>query len=268
MNEVILRSCLVLGGLGLFFGLFLGVASKKFGVKIDPAIEKIAVLLPGSNCGACGFAGCRAMAELLKKGEASMSNCLVLEEKEAEEIADILGVEATKRIAKIATVHCCGGKTEAGLKFDYDGLADCRASILIGNSPKACDYGCIGFGDCARACPFEAIFINSNSLPVIDAKACTGCGKCVTACPRKIISLIPGQNRIYLGCSSQYRGKAVKEVCSVGCIACGLCAKPDITPSGVIKMKGNLPEIDYEKAEDISMAAAKCPTHSYVTRRI
>lgn len=268
MNEVILRSCLALGGLGVLFGVFLGLAAKKFSVKIDPRIEKIAELLPGANCGTCGQAGCRAFAELLSNNKVSMESCAALKEKEAEEIADLMGVAALKKIKKLAAVHCRGGRNEAGIKFEYMGPRDCRSSILIGNSPKACDWGCIGFGDCARACPFGAISIDENCLPNIDIAACTGCGKCVAACPRDIITLIPRQTRIYLGCSSQDRGKAVKDVCKAGCIGCGICAKPEVTPSGVITMKGNLPSIDYEKVEDISAAQAKCPTHSYVIRHI
>jgi len=268
MNDIILRSCLALGGLGVVFGIFLGLAAKRFAVKVDPRIEKISGLLPGANCGACGQAGCQAFAEFINSSKGSIDSCVAIEEKAAYEIAAILGVEAAKKVAKVAAVHCRGGKKEAKIKSSYNGLHDCRASILIGNSPKACDYGCIGFGDCVRACPFEAISIDKNDLPVIDINTCTGCGKCVNACPRKMISLVPKETSIYLGCSSQDRGKVVKEVCTVGCIGCTICAKPAITPSGVIQMKGSLPSIDYEKGEDISAAQAKCPTHSYVTRAI
>lgn len=268
MNGVIIYSCLALGGLGILFGIFLGFAARRFAVKVDPRVEKIAGLLPGANCGACGQAGCHAFAELMSEGRISMNSCVSLKEKEAEEIAGLLGITAAKNIKKVAAVHCRGGKKEAKIKFDYNGPYDCRASLLVGNSPKACDYGCIGFGDCMRACPFNAIRINGDGLPVVDIAACTGCGKCVMACPRNIISLVPRQTRIYLGCRSQDRGKAVKEVCSVGCIGCTICARPDITPSGVIRMKGSLPEVDYDKAEDISRAYEKCPTHSYVLRSI
>lgn len=267
MNDIILRSCLALGGLGIVFGVFLGIAAKKFAVKTDPRVEKISGLLPGANCGGCGQAGCHTFAELINNGKVSVNSCVALEEKEAHEIAGILGIEASKKAAEAAAVHCCGGKKEARIKSaSYNGLQDCRASILVGNSPKACDYGCIGFGDCVRACPFGAVSMDENDLPVIDINKCTGCGKCVTACPRNIISLIPHNTKIYLGCSSRDKGKAVKEVCAVGCIGCMICAKPAITPSGVIQMKGNLPSIDYEKGEDISPAAAKCPTHSYKER--
>jgi len=268
MNEVILRSCLALGGLGVVFGVFLGLAAKRFAVKVDPRIEKISGLLPGANCGACGQAGCHAFAELINSGNISIDSCAAIEEKDSQEIAGILGIAAAKKVAKVAAVHCRGGKKEAKIKSNYNGIQDCRASILIGNGPKACDYGCIGFGDCSRACPFGAITISENDLPIIDINACTGCGKCVTACPRNIISLVPRKTSIYLGCASQDRGKTVKEVCSVGCIGCTICAKPNIIPSGVIQMKGNLPSIDYDKGEDISAAQAKCPTHSYVTRAI
>jgi ferredoxin len=170
-------------------------------------------------------------------------------------------------VPRVAAVCCRGGYKEARELFRYQGLEDCAAAQLAAGGAKACRYGCLGLGTCVRVCPFEALSMGDNGLPLVDEERCTACGLCVTACPRNIIELIPRSAQIYLACVSQDKGKAVKTVCSVGCIGCGLCAKPKITPSGAITMKGNLPVVDYRTGgTDLLVAAAKCPTHSYADK--
>jgi electron transport complex protein RnfB len=180
----------------------------------------------------------------------------------ARVLAELMGVEIGEMVKLRAVVHCQGGTSQCADTFLYVGEQDCRAAQLTAGGPKACTFGCLGFGTCAAACPYGAITMSEERLPVIDPDKCTACGICVRTCPRGIISLLPVHCTTYLGCSSHYRGKSVKDVCSVGCIGCGLCAKKD--PNGAIEIVDNLPVLDFEKAGgDFAAAAEVCPTHSY-----
>ena len=267
MDPLFVSSILALGGLGLLFGSGLAYASKKFSVEIDPKVEEITETLPGINCGACGYPGCSAYAEAVAAGKSEIDKCAPGGEEVILAISAIMGVEASDSGEKrIAVLHCQGGKAEAVEKFFYEGIEDCHAAELIGGGLKACSYGCLGLGSCERACPFDAIAMNDNGLPVVDEEKCTACGICVTTCPRNIFSLIPRSQKIFLGCVSQDKLKAVKAVCTVGCYACKLCALPKITPSGAIKMEGNLPVIVDTSSEELFAAVDKCPAKCYVVR--
>ena len=267
MVSTILVPIIGLGTLGLFFGLFLAYASKKFKVEVDPKVEQVLEVLPGANCGGCGYPGCSGYAEAVVKGIAEIDLCAPGGAAVIEEIARILGKENTgSTVPKIAAVHCRGGKAEAKERFLYQGIFDCTAAQLVAGGSKACVYGCLGLGSCVRACPFDALSMGSNGLPVVDEKKCTGCGICVKTCPRNIISLIPITQKIFIGCVSHEKGKIVKTICSVGCIGCGLCARLKVTPSGAIEMDDNLPIIKDPLAEDLPTAAEKCPTNSFVVR--
>ncbi|MCR4438378.1 MAG: RnfABCDGE type electron transport complex subunit B [bacterium] len=263
----ILASMLGLGALGALFGGGLAYAAKKFAVKVDPKVEAVQAVLGGANCGACGFPGCAAFAEAVVAGVAPYEGCIPGGADCARQIAAIMGGEVGElKEAPVAVVCCQGGRAEAGDRFIYQGYEDCEAAQLIAGGAKACIYGCLGFGTCVRACPFDAMAMNGNGLPVVFEDKCTGCGKCVKACPRGIMQLIPRSQRIYIACRSQDRGKQVKEVCTVGCTGCTLCANPKTTSSGSIRMNGFLPEIVNPTADDLEQAFAKCPTHSFVRR--
>jgi len=269
MQNPMVLAIITLGGLGLLFAAGLAVASKKFAVQEDPRLPKVMDALAGANCGACGYPGCRAFAEAVLKGEAPITGCTPGGTESTSRIAQIMGMQASDEeyVPRVATIRCRGGHREARDLFEYQGLVDCAAAQLAGGGHKACRYGCLGLGTCVRVCPFDALSMGDNGLPVVDEERCTACGLCVEACPRDIIELIPRSAQVYLGCVSQDKGKAVKSVCTVGCIGCGLCAKPKVTPSGAIAMEGNLPRIDYAKdGTDLLVAAAKCPTHSYVDK--
>jgi len=269
MDMTILIPIIGLGGLGLLFGLFLAYASKKFAVEVDPKVEKLIETLPGANCGGCGYPGCAGYADAVAKGIAKIDLCSPGGGDVVKKIASIMGMDAAaNKIPEIAAVQCRGGNAEAVNRFNYQGIQDCTAAQLIGGGHKGCTYGCLGLGTCVRACPFDALHMGPNGLPIVDEEKCTGCGLCVKACPRKIITLIPINQKIFLGCVSQDKGKKVKEVCSVGCNGCTLCSKPKITPTGSVEMKGNLPIIKNIYAEDLLVAYEKCPTHSYVLRQI
>jgi electron transport complex protein RnfB len=269
MQSSTLVALIALGGLGLFFSAGLAYASRKFAVKEDPKISQIMDVLAGANCGACGYPGCHAFAEAVVKGEAPMSGCTPGGVESTGRIARIIGVEADmgEYVPKVAVVCCQGDRGKARELFCYQGLENCAAAQLVAGGSKACQYGCLGLGTCAGVCPFDALIMGDKGLPVVDDKKCTGCGLCVSACPRDIIQLIPREAQIYLACVSLDKGKAVKTSCSVGCIGCGLCAKPKVTPSGAIVMEGNLPKIDYAKAGiDLVVAAGKCPPKSFVDK--
>lgn len=259
---MILIPVIIVGSVGLFFGIGLGFASKKLHVYIDTRISRIQDALPNANCGACGYPGCSAFAKAVAEGKADPTGCIPGGSKTAGLIAEILGVEARDSEPVMAVVHCRGGKNEAKERAVYDGVEDCLAAVLAGNGSKVCPDGCLGLGTCVRACPFNALKINENGIAVVDPDRCTGCGKCVKACPRSIISIIPRIHKIYLACSNHELGAKVKKYCSVGCTACTLCVKA--TRSGAITMVNNLPVLDYSKNETFIPASYKCPSKCFI----
>jgi len=270
MSFSIISALIILGGLSLLFGLGLGLASKIFHVEKDPRIKKIEEVLPGANCGACGAPGCSGFAEGVVQGKYDVHGCVPGGEEVAEAIAKIMGIEAESVEPKIAVIQCQGGCDNSEKRAHYQGIEDCTAATLIDNGDKGCEYGCLGYGTCVAACPFDALSMGEDGLPVVDEEKCTGCGECVKACPRNIISLIPVSQKVYLGCVSKDFGKAVKSVCKVGCIGCGLCARPKIVENEIITMDGKLPVIHAEKSKDLlkdlEKAIDKCPNNCFVVR--
>lgn len=262
---LILAPIIILGLSGIIFGAILAYASKIFEVKVDPRIDQIFEMLPGSNCGACGAAGCFGYAEAVVKGRLDTNLCAPGGEETAQKIADISGAEAKEVVKMKAVVQCKGGKDIAKQLFEYTGIKDCNAAELISGGGKACVYGCLGLDSCVEACPYNAMFMGPDNLPVVIEEQCTGCGLCVKACPRNIMKLIPVTQKIYLACVSKDKGKNVKNVCSVGCTGCSLCANPKTTPSGDIIMDENLPIVNFIKNINLAAAVHKCPTKSYVT---
>lgn len=265
MNVQIISSLITLGGLGLIFGAILAVASKIFYVEKDPRIDKINKALPQANCGGCGYPGCSNYAEAIVNENASITLCAPGGEEVVQKIAEILGVEAEAQNPMVAVVRCQGSHGIAKNKFIYEGIADCNAEVLIQGGHKACEYGCLGHGSCVKACPFDAMAMQDNGLPTVFEDKCTACGICVEECPKGIMQLIPRSQKVFLGCVNQDSGKAVRQVCSLGCIGCSLCAKPNITPSGKIIMKENMPDIPPDW-DDFDMAVQRCPTKSFVVR--
>jgi Na+-translocating ferredoxin:NAD+ oxidoreductase RNF subunit RnfB len=265
LNVQIISSLITLGGLGLIFGAVLAFASKIFHVEKDPRIDKINEALPQANCGGCGYPGCANYAEAIVAEDTSITLCAPGGEDVIRKIAEILGVEAEAQNPMVAVVRCQGVHGIAKDKFRYEGLADCNAEVLIQGGHKACDYGCLGHGSCVKACPFDAMAMQDNGLPTVFEDKCTACGICVEECPKGIMQLVPRSQKVFLGCVNQDAGKVVRQVCSVGCIACGLCAKPNITPSGKIVMKDNMPEVPADW-EDFDTAVKRCPTNSFVVR--
>jgi len=258
MIDKILWPLVSLGGMGLVFGAGLAFASKKFAIETDPKVEEIREVLPGANCGGCGYPGCDGFAAAAAAGEAPVSGCPVGGAAVAEKIAAILGVSSPTVEPKVARVRCQGDCNNAVNKYEYDGIQDCVAAAMLADGPKGCKYGCLGLGTCVRACPFDAIHINENGIAVVDRDKCTACGKCVVACPKKLIELIPRSSQVQVLCISQDKGKDVRANCKVGCIGCQICVKA--CQFDAIDFKNNLAKINYDKCVNCMVCAEKCPT--------
>lgn len=262
MDPLILDAIVALGGIGFVLGAGLSYAARCFKVEQNPLVEEIAAFLPGANCGGCGYPGCAGYADAVVLKGAPANLCAPGSSAVAQKIGKLLGLDAVASVRKIAYLHCAGSKDRAVDKYRYYGVEDCRMADTLGGGPKACGYGCMGFGSCVRVCKFDALRMDSDGLPVVDRAKCTGCGACVRICPKRLFSLLPDTIIIYLSCSSHERGKAVKDACSVGCIGCGICAK--VTAGGAVTMVENLPSVDYESSPNLILANYKCPAKSFI----
>ncbi len=258
---LILKAMGTMGGLALALGSFLFFASKKFHVETDPRVEKVLAFLPGLNCGACGYSGCEGAAEAIVKGAASIDACTVGGAETAERIANLLGVELEVKEPTKPFLKCGGGRKQVGSKYEYDGVEDCAVAQSLAGGYLACTYGCLGFGNCEKVCPFDALHI-VDGLPVFNEN-CVRCGLCAQACPRNLIVFIPERAGVANACNSKDKGKVVRKVCKVGCIACGACVK--VCESGAIEIVDNLAIIDYEKCTNCQKCVEKCPTKCLVS---
>jgi len=256
---MIIQSILVLAGLGLAFGLFLAFASKKFAVEKDPKIEEVLNALPGTNCGACGYAGCQAYAEaVVKNKDVPVDLCVPGQKAVAEKVAMILCRECNyDKIKLIAKLKCNGGKEQTSNRFNYDGIKTCKTASLLPTSQKSCPYGCLGYGDCVKACKFNALKMGKNNLPVIDKNKCTGCTACIKECPKNLFRLVPKDKKIHVLCSSRDKAKDTIKSCKIGCIACKACERA--CPADAVHIKDNLAEINYTKCTECGACVKACP---------
>jgi Na+-translocating ferredoxin:NAD+ oxidoreductase subunit B len=254
--NLIITSITVLGGMGLIFGVGLAYISKKFAVKVDSKISEILKILPGLNCGGCGYPSCDAYAEAVAKGEET-NLCKPGGDKVASKLSDLMGKEISLTESKVAQRYCNGGHVESKINFSYNGIETCKAASLVNNGYKKCTFSCLGFGDCVKVCPVNAIYMNDNDLPVIDKEICIGCEKCVRECPRNILHMAPKKARVHVRCMNKEPAKDMLKKCTVGCIACGLCVKE--CPVDAIHVIDNLAQIDYSKCISCGKCVKVCP---------
>lgn len=245
--------------LGALSGSGLAFASKKFFVEIDEKVQALIESLPGANCGACGFPGCSAYAEALINSETEISLCAPGGEEIQDRISSILDKESTSFNKQVAQVACNGGMSCCD-KYQYNGAKTCAANNIATGGSKSCEYGCLGYGDCYRACPYDAIVMNNNLIPIIDRDKCTACKKCITDCPKDLIALTAYQPKHYVFCKSTEKGAVTRKQCSTGCIGCGICVKN--CAYDAITMQNNLAIIDSALCTNCAICAEKCPTKS------
>jgi len=262
MDKLILLSILGMGGLAFFFAVILALANERLKVKENPKIEELEGSLPGVNCGACGFLSCHEYAEHLANNTAPIDSCKPGGEETQKILAKILGVKPLEVIKKKVVVRCAADASIRKKKAKYSGGKTCAAADLTKGGEVLCGYGCLGYADCKRACPFGAIEM-VNGLAKIILEKCVACEKCIGACPRNIISLeeFDKEGRlIYVACSSLDKGPDTRKACSAGCIACKLCER---LSKGAFLVTDNLAILDYEKlkgVENKDEVVLKCPT--------
>lgn len=254
----ILSAFLVITLLALALGFGLAVADKKLKIEKDPRLEELESIMPGANCGGCGFAGCAAYAEAVYSKTAEPGHCAPGGAALARRMGEIMGVSVADVKEKVAYVHCnahCEDKVKA---YDYQGITDCNAASILFKGDNVCKYGCLGCLSCAAICPEAAISKSSEGIVSVDPDKCIGCAKCIKACPNGVISLIDKDSPYAIGCNSKDKGPSVTKACSKGCIGCRICEVK--FPESGIKIVDNLPIFNpSEPHGQIAEAAAKCP---------
>jgi RnfABCDGE-type electron transport complex B subunit len=244
------------------FASLLVLAHRILHVDEDPRIEAANLMVPGTNCGACGYPGCLGLAEAIVDGSVLPGKCTVMTEEERELLAGFLGVDAGAEEKVVARLACAGGINVARNRAHYEGIDSCRGAALIAGGGKACFWGCLGLGDCEVVCDLDAIVMNEHDIPVVIEDRCTACGDCVDACPKDLFSLHPVSHRLWVACMNLEHGDAVLDDCDVGCDACGRCAVD--APDGLVTMVDNLPVVDYSRNHDAKEAIDRCPTAAIV----
>ncbi len=250
----------VLLAMAMALGYVLGWADRKFRVEVDPRVVQVIDVLPGANCGGCGYVGCGEYAEAVVLEHEAVNKCVVGGQRCALDVALIMGVEVGETLPYRPIVHCGAHYEDRLGRYEYHGEPRCSAANLV-TGVQSCTYGCLGFGDCQRACRFDAIHV-VDGLATVDYQSCVGCGACAKACPRNIITITPFKSEqvLAVACSNKDKGRDVMAVCRVGCIGCGACARI----SSLFKLEDNLSTIDYdaytpECSLEVMEACKKCP---------
>jgi RnfABCDGE-type electron transport complex B subunit len=259
----LLISMVFMSGLGMMLSGALAVASRYLWVYEDPRIDGVEDLLPKTNCGACGTAGCRPFAEALIKGDLSPANCTVCSSDDIGNIAEYLGVDTGDVVKRVARLACAGGNHVARQRAHYAGMASCRAAAVVAGGPKSCTWGCLGLADCVDVCDQDAIHLDQHGLPVVENDKCTACGDCADICPKGLFSIQPVTHQLWVACKNLQFDEAAEAGCEVACTACEKCAKD--APEGLIEINNNLALIDYSKnALATASIIERCPTGAMV----
>jgi len=257
---------LTLAGLCFIFATLLVLAHRVLHVDEDPRIDAVQLMLPGTNCGACGYPGCLGLSEAIVKGDVLPGKCTVMTEDERDEVAAFMGVDAGAEEKVVARLACAGGKNTARNRATYAGIDSCRGAELVAGGGKACFWGCLGLGECESVCDLDAIYMNEHGLPVVIEDKCTACNDCVEACPKDLFSLHPVSHRLWVACKNLEKGEKVIADCEVGCDACARCEKD--APQGLVAMVNNLPVVDYDRnmagKPNAKEAIERCPTGAIV----
>ncbi len=261
----ILTAVIAVTAIGILCAVMLVIADTFFGVRENEKIIEIRDVLPGANCGACGYTGCDGYAKALAEDESVPSNlCIPGGDSCAKCISEILGTEPCDVIEKVAVVRCNGSCENAPSAANYEGSKTCKSAKLSFGGPKSCSFGCIGYGDCTAVCQYDAIRL-IDGVAKVDPKRCTGCTLCAKACPNSIISIVNADKTVHVKCSNKEKGAVARKECRVACIACMKCAK--LCPTEAIVIENNLARIDYEKCIICGKCAEVCPTGAIVDRR-
>jgi Na+-translocating ferredoxin:NAD+ oxidoreductase subunit B len=248
----------ICSGVALVLGAVIMVISKFFAIPVDGKMEEIKSLLPGANCGACGFSGCEGYASALSAGDTNTARCPVGGAATAADLANLLGLAVPDFTPQVAHVFCQGTIANTKKRYDYAGTISCDAAHGLFSGPNSCTYGCIGFGDCVFACQYDAIYI-ADGIAHVDSSRCTACGMCVITCPKELIKIIPKHLNTYtVKCRNKWPGAETRKNCQVGCIGCQRCFK--ICEYGAITMDGPLAVIDQEKCTRCGKCLSVCPT--------
>lgn len=260
----IITAVVAIGCVGLFVGVFLGIAAIQFKVEVNPKEEEVLAALPGNNCGGCGYPGCSGLAHAIVEGEAPVNGCPVGGEPVGKAVAEIMGVESVESEKKVAFVKCQGDCDKTRVDYEYSGNRDCSMLAFVPNGgPKSCNYGCLGYGNCVDVCEFDAIHI-VNGVAVVDREKCKACGKCVAACPKHLIELVPYNAKYLVACSSHEKGPDTMKACDTGCIGCQICKKN--CPADAITITEFCAEIDYEKCINCGTCIDKCPKKAIISK--
>ena len=257
MGMSIVMPIVVMGGIGVISGAVLSLAAKFMSVPVDERVEQVRGMLPGANCGACGFAGCDEYAENLVFQGAKTNLCTPGGAEVAQNISGFLGADFDGIEEKMAVVHCSGTCENTGYAMDYEGPRSCEANNYLFQGRRSCSHACLGYGDCVKVCQYDAIYLE-NGIAYVDPENCTACGMCVQACPNNLITVVAKKARTFVGCHSSDKGAFVRKICSAGCIGCKLCEKK--CEYGAIVVTDNLASIDPSKCTNCGECVGACPT--------
>ncbi len=249
---------LIVAVVGLIAGLGLAVASKVMAVPVDEKTERLEHALPGVNCGACGFSGCSGYANALSKGETeNVGLCAPGGDATAKELAEITGLKPQHLIPVAAAVLCQGNQANAKVKLSYVGVKSCKMANQLFGGPKECIYGCVGYGDCAAVCPYDAIQI-CDGIARINPMLCRACAMCVKECPKNIIAMLPlNVAKAAVLCINQDKGAKTRTMCTTGCIGCMRCKKN--CEFDAITIEDFCAKVDYMKCNGCGKCHEVCP---------